>query len=270
MKKSNVQVIGLSAFDDNYIWVLRANGNAVVVDPGDAAPVLAHLAVTGDRLAAILLTHHHGDHVGGVGELIKNCINCGAAPPMVFGPAAENIEGVSHARDGGERIRLESLDLELDVLAVPGHTRGHLAYFAATIGADGALFCGDTLFGAGCGRLFEGTAAQMHASLAKIAVLPAPTFVYCAHEYTQANLRFAIAVEPDNAATQTRCDAVAALRAKHQPTIPSSIGLELATNPFLRWDAPAVVQAAASRLGHQPLSATDVFAAIRQWRNDFR
>ena len=244
MKKSNVQVIGLSAFDDNYIWVLRANGNAVVVDPGDAAPVLAHLAATGDRLAAILLTHHHGDHVGGVGELIKNCINCGAAPPMVFGPAAENIEGVSHALDSGERISLESLDLELDVLAVPGHTRGHLAYFGATIGVDGALFCGDTLFGAGCGRLFEGTPAQMHASLAKIAVLPAPTFVYCAHEYTQANVRFALAVEPGNAALQARAEEVAQLRATQQPTIPSTIAQELQVNPFLRWDAAEVIAAA--------------------------
>jgi hydroxyacylglutathione hydrolase len=266
MKKSNVQVIGRAAFDDNYIWVLRSNGYAVVVDPGDAAPVLAHLAATGDRLAAILLTHHHGDHVGGVGELIKSC----AAPPMVFGPAAENIEGVSQPLQGSEQISLESLDLKLEVLAVPGHTRGHLAYFGAGIGAEGAVFCGDTLFGAGCGRLFEGTPAQMHASLAKIAVLPAPTFVYCAHEYTQANLRFAIAVEPDNAATQTRRDEVASLRAKYQPTIPSSIGLELATNPFLRWDAPAVIQAAANRLGQQPHSATEVFAAIRQWRNDFK
>jgi hydroxyacylglutathione hydrolase len=266
MNKSNVQVIGLAAFDDNYIWVLRANGHAVVVDPGDAAPVLAHLAATGDRLAAILLTHHHGDHVGGVGELIKSC----TLSPMVFGPAAENIEDVSHSLEGGERIKLEALDLELEVLAVPGHTRGHLAYFGASIGSDGALFCGDTLFGAGCGRLFEGTAAQMHASLAKIAVLPAPTSVYCAHEYTQANLRFAMAVEPDNVETQIRRDAVAALRAKHQPTIPSSIGLELATNPFLRCDAPAVIQAAAHRRGHPPQSATEVFAAIRQWRNDFR
>lgn len=265
MEKSTIQVTGLTAFDDNYIWVLRNRGHAVVVDPGDAAPVLAHLAATGDRLAAILLTHHHGDHVGGVEELIRSC----SPAPLVYGPGAEAIDGVTHAFSGGECITIEALDLELEVLAVPGHTRGHLAYVGAAIGNDGAVFCGDTLFGAGCGRLFEGTPAQMQASLAKLAVLPAPTLVYCAHEYTQANLRFALAVEPGNTALQARQETVAALRRQHQPTVPSTIGLELATNPFLRWDAPAVIAAASLRRGSPPSSAVDTFAALREWRNTF-
>jgi hydroxyacylglutathione hydrolase len=265
MKKSSVQITGLAAFDDNYIWVLRNRGHAVVVDPGDAAPVNAYLADSGDTLAAILLTHHHGDHIGGVADLVATC----AIAPAVFGPAAEGIEGVTRPLQGGERIVLEQIDLELEVLAVPGHTRGHIAYFSPDIGTDGALFCGDTLFGAGCGRLFEGTPAQMQASLAKLAVLPAPTLVYCAHEYTQSNLRFALAVEPDNVALLARRDMVTILRAGHQPTIPSSIGLELATNPFLRWDAPDVIAAASQRLGRPIQSAVETFAAIREWRNGF-
>jgi hydroxyacylglutathione hydrolase len=244
MNETTVQVIGLPAFDDNYIWVLRRDGIAAVVDPGDAAPVQAHLTATGDRLAAILLTHHHGDHVGGVTGLVKGS----ASTIEVYGPAAENIAGVTRPLAGGECLRLPGLDLELDVLAVPGHTRGHLAYHAAAIGTSGALFCGDTLFGAGCGRLFEGTPTQMQASLARIAVLPAPTLVYCAHEYTQSNLRFAITVEPHNADIQARVADVAARRTARQATVPSTIGLECATNPFLRWDSPAVVAAAADRL----------------------
>jgi hydroxyacylglutathione hydrolase len=166
---------------------------------------------------------------------------------------------------GGERVKLDQLGIELEVIPVPGHTRGHLAYYG-----DGTLFCGDTLFGAGCGRLFEGTPAQMQASLARIAVLPAPTLVHCAHEYTQSNLRFAIAVEPDNIDIQARVADVATKRAARQPTVPSSIDLERATNPFLRWDAPAVIAAATGRLGHPPTSPVETFAAIREWRNGFR
>ncbi|MBI5107408.1 MAG: hydroxyacylglutathione hydrolase [Rhodocyclales bacterium] len=257
------EILALPAFDDNYIWLLRAAGRVAVVDPGDAAPVLQHLAHSGDRLCAILATHHHGDHVGGIAELLAT-----EAVP-VFGPAAENIAGVTHALAGGEHITVPGIGVEFDVLAVPGHTRGHLAYYGPSLAGTGALFCGDTLFGAGCGRLFEGTPAQMQGSLARLAVLPAPTLVYCAHEYTQGNLRFASAVEPGSIAVQRRCEDVAAARAAHRPTIPTRIGIELETNPFMRWDAPAVRSAAASRLGHAPADDVETFAAIREWKNRF-
>ena len=264
MNDEGINVTGLPAFDDNYIWVLRRHGCAAVVDPGDAPPVLADLARHGDRLTAILLTHHHGDHVGGVGELLKH-----APEATVFGPAAEGIEGVSHPLAGGEQIQVPGIGLALEVLAVPGHTRGHLAYWHA-VGSPPALFCGDTLFGAGCGRLFEGTAAQMQHSLARLAALPPSTLVYCAHEYTQTNLRFAVAVEPANPAVATRVAEVASRRAQRLPTVPSTIALERETNPLLRWDAAAVITAAAIKLGRPPADAVETFATIREWRNGFR
>ena len=257
------EILALHAFDDNYIWLLRAGGCVVVVDPGDAAPVLAHLEQSGDRLCAILATHHHGDHVGGLAELI------GHFPVPVFGPALENIPGVSHGLSGGERIKLPEIGTDFEVIAVPGHTRGHIAYYGPNIDGDGVLFCGDTLFGAGCGRLFEGTAAQMYESLGKLAALPEQTNVYCAHEYTQSNMRFALAVEPGSVAIQRRSEQVAAERAKGRATIPTTIKVELETNPFLRWDAPAVRAAAASRLGHLPADSVEAFAAIREWKNRF-
>lgn len=258
-----LEILALPAFDDNYIWVLRAGGFAAVVDPGDATPVLQHLERTGDRLSAILATHHHGDHVGGVGELLARF------PVPVFGPAAENIAGVSHPLQGGERIEIPGIGVSFEVLFVPGHTRGHLAYYGASLCVTGAVFCGDTLFGAGCGRLFEGSPAQMQASLARLAVLPAPTFVYCAHEYTQSNLRFAAAVEPGSIAVQKRSEDVAMARAAGRATVPTRIGIELESNPFLRWDAPAVRAAAARRLGREPADAVETFTAIREWKNKF-
>ncbi|MBI5898517.1 MAG: hydroxyacylglutathione hydrolase [Rhodocyclales bacterium] len=257
------EIRALPAFDDNYIWLLRAHDQVAVVDPGDAAPVLDHLAHSGDRLCAILATHHHGDHIGGIAELLAR------HPVPVFGPAAEDIAGVSHPLAGGEHIEIPGIGVEFEVLAVPGHTRGHLAYYGPSLCGTGAVFCGDTLFGAGCGRLFEGTPAQMQASLAKLAVLPAPTLVYCAHEYTQGNLRFAAAVEPGSVAVQRRVEEVAAARAARRATVPTRIGVELETNPFLRWDEPAVRDAAASRLGHPPTDAVETFAAIREWKNRF-
>jgi len=258
-----LEILALPAFDDNYIWLLRADGQAAVVDPGDAAPVLEYLAKSGDRLCAILATHHHGDHVGGIAELLAR------APVPVFGPDVENIAGVSHALGGGESIRVPGIGVDFEVIAVPGHTRGHLAYYGASLCGTGALFCGDTLFGAGCGRLFEGTPAQMQASLARLAVLPAPTLVYCAHEYTQSNLRFAAAVEPASVSVQKRVEEVAAARTEGRATVPTLIGIELETNPFLRWDAPAVREAAAARLGRAPTDAVETFTAIREWKNRF-
>lgn len=249
--------IPIPAFKDNYIWLLRQGAAAVVVDPGDAAPVLAVLARERLSLEAILITHHHADHQGGVAQILAH------APAAVFGPAAESITGLTQPLHGGETLRLPRLGAEFRVLPVPGHTAGHLAYYGA-----GRLFCGDTLFGCGCGRLFEGTPAQMAGSLARIEALPDETEVFCAHEYTQMNLRFALAVEPRNAALRRRADATALARAQGLPTVPSTLALEKATNPFLRCREPAVIAAARAH-GARDESPVAVFAAIRAWRNDF-
>ena len=245
----------IPAFKDNYIWLLTEGKRAFVVDPGDAAPVQARLETDGLTLEGVLLTHHHADHQGGVAELAARW------PVRVYAPGNESITGCTHPLSGDECI--EVLGQPVRVMAVPGHTRGHLAY-----SADGALFCGDTLFGAGCGRLFEGTPAQMSASLASIAALPDTTRIYCAHEYTEMNLRFAMAVEPENTALQTRVARVAGLRAAGLPSVPSTLAEEKATNPFLRCQEPAVV-AAALRQGAMAREPVAVFAAIRGWRNNF-
>lgn len=245
----------IPAFKDNYIWLLSRDRQAFVVDPGDAAPVLQRLAADGLELGGILITHHHADHQGGIAELLAH------RPCEVFAPAEESITGRTRPLRGGER--LDVLGVPVEVLAVPGHTLGHLAYLA-----PGALFCGDTLFGAGCGRLFEGTPAQMSDSLARIAALPDEIRIYCAHEYTQMNLPFAAAVEPDNAEVQARGLRVAALRAAGQATVPLRLGEELLTNPFLRCQVPAVIAAARAQ-GAADDTPVSVFAALRAWRNVF-
>ena len=246
----------LPALRDNYIWLLDDGRQAAVVDPGEAAPVFAALAARGLELAAILVTHHHADHQGGIPDLLA------AWPEIeVFAPASETIVACTRPLAGGETIRV--LATEFEVLAVPGHTRGHLAYYS-----PGRLFCGDTLFGAGCGRLFEGTPAQMAGSLARLAALPASTAIYPAHEYTETNLRFAAQVEPDNPAIGQRAARVAALRAAGQPSLPSTLADELATNPFLRSNAPGIVRSALAN-GAEDDSPIAVFAAIRRLRNGF-
>jgi len=249
------EILLIPAFKDNYIWLLVRDGRAAVVDPGDAAPVMAQLEALQLRLETILITHHHADHQGGVAELVERW------HPRVFGPAEESITGCTDPLSGGETI--DVLGERVAVLPVGGHTRGHIAYYV-----PGVLFCGDTLFGAGCGRLFEGTPAQMSASLGRLAALPDDTLVYCAHEYTEANLRFALDVEPDNAALRARVERVAALRAAGRSSVPSTLGEEKATNPFLRCSEPAVVEAA---LAHAAVDTSQVaiFAAIRGWRNNF-
>lgn len=231
------------------------DGRAAVVDPGDAAPVAAVLEARRLKLETILVTHHHGDHQGGVETLANRW------RPTVFGPAAESITGCTRPLSGGETI--EVLGRECAVLAVPGHTCGHLAYVLGD-----AAFVGDTLFGAGCGRLFEGSPAQMFASLARLTALPAATRLYCAHEYTAANLAFAGAVEPDNLAIQRRREAVDALRRQGLATVPLDLAVERETNPFLRCAEPAVIEAALAQggAGRDPVA---VFAALREWKNGF-
>lgn len=251
------EVIRIPAFKDNYIWLLRKGVSAVVVDPGDALPVLDVLAREEVSLSAILVTHHHQDHQGGIAELLEHC------QTDVFGPAAESITAVTHPLSGGEIIAPGGLGVELQVLATPGHTRGHLVYVGG-----GCLFCGDTLFAGGCGRVFEGTAMQMWRSLHGLCALPDETRVYCAHEYTESNLRFALAVEPGNRRLRDRVDEVAVGRAKGLPTVPSTMAVEKATNPFLRCAVPEVV-AAAREHGAESADPADVFAALRNWKNTF-
>ena len=250
----------LPAYDDNYIWMMSdAGGSAWVVDPGDAAPVQAALREQNLSLAGILITHHHFDHVGGVAALRESW------RPLVYGPDNPAIEGIDRHLRGGDRVTL--LGTEFTVLEVPGHTLDHIAYFHR--GQRCLLFCGDTLFAGGCGRVFEGTPSMMHDSLQTLAALPADTEIYCAHEYTLANLAFARAVEPDNGALAQRQADAQAKRDQNLPTVPSTLAEELATNPFLRCDQPALLEALRTqgRLGEDAPAA--VFATVRGWKDSF-
>lgn len=257
-------ITGLSAFNDNYIWLIRQGTLAAVVDPGDAAPVLQALQQHRLQLRAILLTHHHNDHVGGVNELVART---GAT---VFGPAGETLPHCDRRLVEGDQVGLPELDLSLQVIDVPGHTAGHIAYAGRAGGVEPLVFCGDTLFASGCGRLFEGTPAQMHASLAKLNALPGATKVYCAHEYTLSNIRWALAVEPGNSALKTWHEQAQRLRDEAAFTIPTTLDLERQVNPFLRTAVPEVAAAAAAHAGLPLQSDIAVFAALREWKNNFR
>jgi hydroxyacylglutathione hydrolase len=252
----------IPAFRDNYIWMIRGSADSravAVVDPGDAEPVLAALSADRLDLCAILATHHHADHVGGVARLVAET---GA---RAFGPARERMPVTVAALSGGDVARIPELGLEFRVLDVPGHTAGHIAY-----AGHGALFSGDTLFSAGCGRLFEGTAEQMLSSLDALAALPEETLVYCGHEYTEANLRFAMDLEPANSAIMDYVKWSAGQRAQGLPTLPSSIGLERRVNPFLRTRHEDVKSSAERRAGRMLPTAVAVFAEVRSWKDTFR
>ncbi len=254
-------VTAIPAFDDNYLWLIHDQEYAAIVDPGDAAAVEAALAKHQLKLAAILLTHHHADHAGGVPALLRHW------NVPVYGPASERIPGIDHPLREGDVVTLTSPSLRLKVLDVPGHTAGHIAYVAAD---EDWLFCGDTLFAGGCGRLFEGTAEQMTQSLEKIAALPNNTKVYCAHEYTVSNLRFAVAAEPENQRTAERLAAAQDLRSRGIATVPSTLGEEKLTNPFLRYREKSIATLLknSGRLNNEnPIAA---FAALREWKNVFR
>ena len=255
-----MNLLALPAFADNYIWMLHDGVRAVVVDPGDAAPVVEALGRLDLQLAGILVPHHHADHVGGVDALRPRLRG------PVYGPARERIPAPFMPLKEGDTV--EVLGLHIEVLDVPGHTAGHIAYVQREAARAPLLFCGDTLFSGGCGRLFEGTPAQMHDSLSKLSSLPADARVCCTHEYTLSNLRFAAAVEPASDALaqyRARCEA---LRAQGQPTLPSNIGQERSINPFLRCAEPAVVRAAQAQ-GAADDSPVAVLAALREWKNRF-
>ncbi len=249
----------IPAFQDNYIWAIHNQRYAAVVDPGDAAAVRDFLEQQGLELCAILNTHHHADHTGGNAELVKQF----AVP--VYGPAKEAIPARTHSLCEGDVVTLDTLDLRLTALDIPGHTAGHIGYYG-----QGLLFPGDTLFGCGCGRLFEGTAEQMLASLDKLSALPAGTLVYCAHEYTLGNIAFALSLEPENTALQARARHDHEQIALHRPTLPSTIALERATNPFLRSRETQLQQRAEQSAGKILNNPVAVFGILRQMKNHFK
>lgn len=259
----SLQLHAIPAFNDNYIWLLHNGKQAAVVDPGDATPVLQVLEQLRLDLDAILITHHHHDHVGGVTELLQHYPNS-----QVYGPAQESIPHRHHALRQDDLIELKSLGLQLQVLDIPGHTAGHIAYFGYNDANEPFLFCGDTLFSGGCGRLFEGTPAQMLSSLNKIVALAPNTLVCCAHEYTLSNLIWALEVEPNNQALQDYYDQVCKWRQANIPSLPSTIALELQINPFLRTHVDAVQSGAAEYSKRTALDQTEVFAQLREWKNN--
>ena len=250
----------LPALSDNYIWVIGRTGSdtVAVVDPGAAEPVEQYLDAHGLRVGAYLITHHHADHVGGLDALLA----AHAAP--VYGPRhdAERVPQIDHPLVEDDRFTLDFLDTEFRVLEVPGHTLGHIAYVA-----PGVLLAGDTLFRGGCGRVFEGTMAQMQASLAKLRALPESTAVYGGHEYTRKNLAFAAAVEPGNDAIAAVAREAERLLEAGQPTLPGTLAEERKINPFLRWDAPAAIAAAQARAGHDLSDPAEIFAVLRRWKD---
>ena len=264
MSQQNLQeltILTVPAFQDNYLWIIHNGKHAVVVDPGDAKPILTALQQHHLQLVGILLTHHHADHIGGVASLLER------TQVPVYGPKNDGIKCITQPLEDNDRVHIVELNLNFKVILVAGHTLGHIAYYCEE---QDWLFCGDTLFGGGCGRLFEGTPQQMHTSLMRLANLPSQTEVYCAHEYTLSNLRFALALEPNNIALINRIESDTEKRRLGIPTIPSQIGIEKATNPFLRCNSTELInnliandkiKAASDEVSH--------FAALRSWKNTY-
>ena len=259
--KPKIEITAIPALTDNYIWAIHDDRHVAVVDPGEAAPVLAFLMANGLQLKAILCTHRHHDHVGGIAEL-REVYNV-----PVYGRRHPKNLHITNDLKEGDQCDLSSKDINLDIsfniIEVPGHLEDHIAFLA-----PGIVFCGDILFGAGCGRNFEGSPAQLHHSLQRLASLPDATLVYCAHEYTSANLRFALACEPDNPDIKKRVENTRQLRTRNSPTIPTTIALEKATNPFLRCEHPALIRSLQQQ-GLSDTSALAVFTALRLWKNHF-
>lgn len=255
-----IQVEPILAFKDNYIWCLinDETNHCIIVDPGEAKPVLAFLKSANLSLSALFITHHHWDHTNG----IKGILNAHSAP--VYGPTKEKIIGITCPVDEGDTIQLKNWPV-FNVLSIPGHTLGHIAYYG-----DGLLFCGDTLFSAGCGRLFEGTAEQMLESLNKLSNLPDETKIYCGHEYTLNNLQFAQTVEPNNAHIKERLEQVRELRQNSLPSLPALLANERLTNPFLRSDSPEIAIKIKKHSGKSLDSFVEIFAYLRQWKNNYK
>lgn len=255
-------VTAIPAFQDNYLWLLAAEGRAVVVDPGDARPVQAFLEQHALQLDAILVTHHHLDHIGGINALKKTW------PVPVYGPRQESrtIPGLTQLLDDGDTLEL--LGRRFEVMAVPAHTLGHIAYFCAA--PEPLLFCGDTLFSAGCGRLFEGTPQQLHDALQRIAALPAETRIYCTHEYTLSNLAFAHAADPDNLDVVAHLETVTTLRAQQQPSLPTRLSLEKKINPYLRALDPRCLPAVIDGQAIDPSDSITRITTLRRWKDGFK
>ena len=253
-----LRITPIPAFKDNYIWLIENTDNAccAVVDPGDASPVLDALSERKLQCVAIIATHHHWDHTGGIAELLTH------VDVPVYGPAHDGIMEVSVPLSEGDQFAIDELNLRFNVLDIPAHTRGHIAVYTSDF-----VFTGDTLFLAGCGRIFEGDATQMFHALQKILTLPEDTLVYCGHEYTSANLRFAETVEPDNFNLQQRIADTDKLRTRALPTVPSTIKLELQTNPFLRCHLPSVQEKVEQYCSHRLADNVAVFAALRRWKD---
>ena len=257
-RRTNLHVEAVSAFTDNYIWIIHDERHAVVVDPGDASPVLRFLEERGLELRALLLTHHHADHIGGADELLR------LAHVPVYGPPDPRIPQVTQPCREGDHVTIDAPRLSLDVLETPGHTRSHIVFYN-----DDSLFCGDTLFSVGCGRLFEGTPEQMRTSLSKFDRLRDRTRVFCAHEYTESNCAFAMLVEPGNADLEDYFSRVQQLRTQNSSTLPSTLGRERACNPFLRTRVPEVVETACRREPDCDGSPDAVFGVLRRWKDQF-
>lgn len=250
------------AFRDNYIWIIHNTEQAVAIDPGDASPVLEYLESEQLQLNAILITHHHPDHTGGNRKLLD------LFDVPVYGPKKETIPTVTHPVQEQDTIHLPDFSIMLDVIEIPGHTHGHIAYYGS-FQEKNRLFCGDTLFSCGCGRIFEGTPQQMFLSLQKLTGLPDDTLVYCAHEYTLSNISFASTVEPDNDELQKQAHRVKQLRNKDKPTLPTTIAMEKACNPFLRCRQPTIIHNVRRHTKLKLEEPIEVFTALREWKNCF-